>query len=410
MVVKEKTKKVPRLRFAADESDSFTEWISTDLNSVGEIITGSTPATDQRKYYDGTNLFVSPVDIEGQRYVVSTKTNLSDEGFAKGRIVKSYSSLFVCIGSTIGKVAQVVKDCVTNQQINAVVVNDKYDSNFIFSLLEFYSPRIKLIAGKQAVPIINKTEFSKTLICVPGESEQKKIGDFLSSVDKKLELLAKKKELLEKYKKGLMQKIFSQELRFKDEDGGNFQEWTNSPLGMITKIFDGTHQTPDYVEQGIPFYSVEHVTRNDFNNTKFISKEVYKKEIKRVKIERGDILLTRIGDIGSPKLVDWDVEASFYVSLALIKNSNDVTSEFLVQMIKSNYFQRELHKRTIHVAFPKKINLGEIGSCLIFIPSIEEQKKISSFLRSIDSKINALINSLDALRDFKKGLLQQMFV
>ncbi|MFM6250287.1 MAG: restriction endonuclease subunit S, partial [Dolichospermum sp.] len=120
----------------------------------------------------------------------------------------------------------------------------------------------------------------------------------------------------------------------------------------------------DYQESGIPFYSVEHVTSNNFKDTKFIAKEVFEKENKRVKLEKGDILMTRIGDIGTPKYIDWDVEASFYVSLALLKQSKKINSLFLAHYIKTNLFQNELHQRTIHVAFPKKINLGEIGYCL----------------------------------------------
>ena len=194
-------------------------------------------------------------------------------------------------------------------------------------------------------------------------------------------------------------------LRFKEFDGA----WAITPLKNISKIYDGTHQTPNYVEKGVPFYSVEHVTANNFSNTKFIADDVYQAEIKRVKLEKGDILLTRIGDIGTTRLIDWDVFASFYVSLALLKISQENHSSFVNQYIKSPFFQRELHERTIHVAFPKKINLGEIGLCVIKIPVLEEQTKIASFLSAVDEKISQLTQKHQLLSQYKQGMMQKLF-
>ena len=207
-----------------------------------------------------------------------------------------------------------------------------------------------------------------------------------------------------------MQQLFSGKLRFKDENGKTYPKWEEKRLGEISKIYDGTHQTPTYVKEGIPFYSVEHVTANQFTQTKYISREVFEKENEKVKLEKGDILMTKIGDIGTARLIDWDVEASFYVSLALIKQSKDVSSKFLNQYISSRNFQLELWKRIIHVAFPKKINLGEIGNCLVKLPVMEEQKKIADFLSAIDVKIEKVSNQITQTQTFKKGLLQHMFV
>ncbi len=80
------------------------------------------------------------------------------------------------------------------------------------------------------------------------------------------------------------------------------------------------------------------------------------------------------------------------------------------QYIKSNFFQKQLHSKTLHVAFPKKINLGEIGECIVLFPNIQEQKKIANFLSSIDKKIELAAKELNSTKEFKKALLQQMFV
>ena len=185
--------------------------------------------------------------------------------------------------------------------------------------------------------------------------------------------------------------------------------WRENRLGNIARIFDGTHQTPKYVENGIPFYSVEHITANQFDDTKYISEEVFERENMRVKLEREDILMTRIGNIGMAKYIDWNVNASFYVSLALIKKNESFNSKFLSQLIHSPNFQRQLWKRTIHVAFPQKINLGEIGKCESILPTKPEQQKIAAFLTTVDNKIEQLSKKQELLGEYKKGLTQQIF-
>ncbi len=195
------------------------------------------------------------------------------------------------------------------------------------------------------------------------------------------------------------------EIRFPEFSG----EWIEEKLGKLTKIYDGTHQTPKYVKKGIPFFSVENITQNNFNNTKYISEEAYTKEFSNKKIEKGDLLLTRIGDIGSVKYFEKPLKAGYYVSVALIKNSYKFNSKFLKFYIESPYFQKELYKRTLHIAFPKKINLNEIGKCYIKFPeSLIEQRKIAEFLSKIDEKIEIVTKKIDELKQYKKGLLQKM--
>ena len=270
--------------------------------------------------------------------------------------------------------------------------------------------QIKKLATGISVLSISKGNLSKLKITIPTLLEQEKIASFLSSVDTKMEKMEKKNELLFKYKRGIIQKVFSQELKFKDNNGNSYPEWEKKKLGELASSYDGTHHTPKYVEEGIPFYSVEHISANQFKRTKFISKEVFEKENKRVKLEKNDILMTRIGSIGEVRLIDWDVNASFYGSLALIKSNPGFNAKYLNFLIQSDFFQKELWKRTIHVAFPKKINLGEIGRCSLILPCLEEQKKIADLLSAIDKKLEIVAIEIDKMNKFKKGLLQQMFV
>lgn len=199
-------KTIPAIRFP--EFRNAPDWQEMSLRDIGEIITGSTPCTKDSNNYGGEKLFVSPADITDKRYVSQTKTTLSEKGFRLSRHIKENSILFVCIGSTIGKVAQNTRACATNQQINSIMPYKGHVADFVYSILEHYAPQIASIAGNQAVPIINKTLFSSVSLLMPKEEEQKKIADCLLSVDELISTETAKLDQLKAHKKGLMQQLF----------------------------------------------------------------------------------------------------------------------------------------------------------------------------------------------------------
>ena len=128
-------------------------------------------------------------------------------------------------------------------------------------------------------------------------------------------------------------------LRFKDKNGNAYPEWSQEKIGNLTEIYDGTHQTPKYTDKGIKFLSVENISDIQASN-KFISEEAYNTEFK-VKPEVNDILMTRIGDIGTPALINTNEQYAYYVSLALIKCSRQVLQKWLVKAILRNRFKKE---------------------------------------------------------------------
>nr|WP_294207246.1 restriction endonuclease subunit S [uncultured Chryseobacterium sp.] len=160
---------------------------------------------------------------------------------------------------------------------------------------DFVRNQIKREAQGSKVLSINVGRISNIHLSFPSISEQQKISEFLSLLDKRILCSMKIIEQLETLMKASRENIFSQKLRFKNENDCFYSEWKNTKLKNITQIFDGTHQTPEYVKKGIPFYSVENVTANNFSNTKCISEEVFIKENNRVKIEREDILRQELG-------------------------------------------------------------------------------------------------------------------
>jgi type I restriction enzyme, S subunit len=187
-------------------------------------------------------------------------------------------------------------------------------------------------------------------------------------------------------------------------------DWEVAPLSVLCRsICDGTHFTPRYVTYGIPFYSVENVTANDFDNTKFISDAEHALLVRRCKPERGDILMTRIGSLGDTKLLDWDVNASIYVSLALLKPNERINPEYLYRYSRSRTFVLDVERRSLLNATPKKINMGDIGAIPIPFPrSVQEQRAIAEALADADTLIESLEQRLAKKRQLKQGAMQDL--
>lgn len=193
-------------------------------------------------------------------------------------------------------------------------------------------------------------------------------------------------------------------LRFKEFlDAG---DWEQRKLGEVVSVYDGVHQTPDYKESGIMFLSVEDIT--SLRSEKYISEEAFKKDYK-VYPQKGDILMTRIGDVGTTNVVETTEKLAFYVSLALLK-PNGINSYFLSNAIQSPLFQKGLKDRTLVTAIPQKINKDEIGKVDLILPkSVVEQKRIGEYFRNLDNLITLHQRKVDKLQQVKKAHLCEMF-
>ncbi|MEE3461790.1 MAG: restriction endonuclease subunit S [Lachnospiraceae bacterium] len=257
---------------------------------------------------------------------------------------------------------------------------------------------------------ITDKNFNEMPISIPQDiEEQKKLGTFLTELDNLITLHQRKLDKLKKIKNAYLDGMFPKNgekvprIRF----SGFTDDWEQRKLEDIVGVYDGTHQTPNYQDQGVMFVSVEDI--HTLTSEKYISEEDYEKNYSVVP-EQGDILMTRIGDIGTANIVKSAEPLAYYVSLALLKNRG-VNAEFLKANIAAPAFQNELWLRTLHTAYPKKINKDEIGKCMIFIaPSIEEQEQIGKCFEGIDNLITLHQRKLDKLKKLKAAYLNDMFV
>jgi type I restriction enzyme, S subunit len=190
-----------------------TNWDAKNISTIGNIVTGSTPKTSNLEYYGDDYLWVSPEDIQDSKILIDTTKKLTKKGFDVSRGIHEKSILFVCIGSTIGKIIMAGTKLSTNQQINSLVCKE-HDPDFIYYQLLFYSKKIKTLGSNVAVPIINKTTFGQFKIPISkNKDEQKKIGSILSNIDLKLCQLELKKKKIDLIQKALVQKLLTGQIR-----------------------------------------------------------------------------------------------------------------------------------------------------------------------------------------------------
>lgn len=211
------TKGIGNKEFKDTEIGRIPEnWKIVKILEIGKITTGKTPSTSNRAYWNGDIPFITPADIKEGKYIYQTERCVTSQGAQQiGFILPANAVLVVCIGSTIGKTGLTYKESVTNQQINSIVCNNDTSKHYVYYATTFRADILRSFSGVAAVPIIKKSLFEQVKLPLPPLPEQQKIAEILSAVDGRLELLRKRKERLERIKKGLMEDLLTGKRRVK---------------------------------------------------------------------------------------------------------------------------------------------------------------------------------------------------
>lgn len=384
--------KQPKLRFP----EFIGDWKQYKISEVGNIVTGSTPKTSISENYGGDFLFVSPADIQGNRYVDKTITTLTKKGFDQGRKIREKASLFVSIGSTIGKVAQTHQELTTNQQINAVEPYNNFDDDFIFTSLENVAANIKAIASNQAVPIVNKTTFGNVEIRVPSELvEQQKIGSLFAELDTLIQSAEKELEGYRELKQGMLQKMFPKkgeavpEIRFPEFDGS----WELCKISELCSVATGKSNTQDKVEDGkYPFYVRSPIVER---STKYLYDE--------------EAVIT-VGDgVGTGKVFHYvNGKYDLHQRCYRMYGFSDKLNAHYFYYVFSKLFYKRVKSMTAKTSVDS-VRMEMIVDMKIPVPTIEEQIKIGTYFDNLDNLIALQQKEIDGYKELKKGLLQQMF-
>jgi type I restriction enzyme, S subunit len=259
------------------------------------------------------------------------------------------------------------------------------------------------IGAKNDMKVNNSTVLSGNVV-FPKLPEQQKIADFLTSIDSRINLLKEKKEILIDYKKGVMQKIFNQDVRFKDDDGNDFSDWEEKKANQIFKNHTNKNHNGD-----LPILSASQKEGMIYRENSGIKIQSSAKSVKSYKmVEPNDFVITLRSFQGG---IDFSNKLGICSpAYTILKNIIPIDYWFYKFYFKKERFINRLSKTTIGIRDGKQITFENFGNLFIPYPSPEEQTKIANYLGALDEKITALQNKIDATVDFKKGLLQKMFV
>ena len=287
----------------------------------------------------------------------------------------------------IAKVGELYDGALLNQRVAKIYSKTK-DLDFIYSLLQKSKTVEELensIAGTDP-PNLSLNDVKEIKLGFPSKEEQTKIASFLSAVDKKISQLTRKHQLLSQYKQGMMQKLFSQQIRFKADDGSEFEEWEILKFkDVITIKYGKDHKK--LKDGNIPVLGTGGIMR-------YVESYLYDGE---------SILIGRKGTIDKPQFISgkfWTVDTLFYTEIG-----EKIRPKFAFQqLLLVNWLN--LNEAT---GVPS-LNTTSIGNIELKVPCLEEQTKIANFLSAIDQKIEVVAQQIEQAKQWKKGLLQQMFV
>ncbi|MFV5622639.1 restriction endonuclease subunit S [Acinetobacter baumannii] len=283
-------------------------------------------------------------------------------------------------------------------------IRTKLNSKYIYYVLhskKFLDEVINRCTGT-SYPAINSSELSSIEVAFPSIREQTKIASFLSAVDEKISQLTQKHALLSQYKQGMMQKLFSQQIRFKADDGSEFGEWD---INIIRDVFTNKSKNFNPQNEGnLPCIELEHLSQNTGKILGTI--ESCEQQSTKNLFEKNSVLFGKLRPylrkFAKPKFKG--VCSSEIWVLTGIKVSND----YLFQYIQSEQFS-ELTNIQSGSKMPRA-DWGVISEAEIEYPCLAEQTKISNFLSAIDQKIEVVAQQIEQAKQWKKGLLQQLFV
>ena len=399
---------IPILRFSEFQGN----WDKKNLSEIGEIVNGITYSPSQVQ--ESGILVLRSSNVQDGRLSFHDNVYISVDKYNPVKL----NDILICVRN--GSQRLIGKNAIINKEFDNVgfgafmTIYRSIFNPFLqhwFQSKDFYKNVHKNLGA--TINSINGSDLKKFKVPFPKNNEQQKIADFLTAVDRRIELLEKKKTLLETYKKGVMKKIFNQEIRFKDDNGNDFPDWEEKRLGEICKLQGGyAFKSNSFKDTGIPIIRISNIS-ND-NNYLNLENLVHYEEISNEEnftVLKGDLLIAMSGaTTGKTSISNYDGKCYLNQRVGLFKSKTDkLNYSYLVQFVYSPMFGSQLVRFLVAGAQPN-ISSKDIESVRIPFPLTIEQQKISQFLSSIDTQLKLIETQIDKSKTWKKGLLQKMFV
>ena len=389
----------PKLRFKADDGSDFSGWEEKTLGELCAPLTYGMNAAATK--FDGENRYIRITDIDDETHALLPNDIVSPSGELDDKyLVKKGDILLARTGASTGKSflyhPKDGKLFYAGFLIKAHVLSSS-DDYFIYSqtLTDRYWKWVKTSSMRSGQPGINANEYASYSFAVPSLPEQRKIADFLSAVDAVIAAQQAEVDAWEQRKKGVMQKLFSQEVRFKADDGSDFPDWEDKTLGELFHISAGgdidknncaAKQSKDYPN---PVYANALVNNGTYGYANYY------------KIDGDTFTVTGRGDVGHA--VARHCMYVPIVRLLVCQPNMDDDVDFFAEQI--NYTRVFIESTGV-----PQLTAPQLSKIKVRRPTLPEQRKIADCLASMDEVIQKSKGELAKWRELKKGLLQQMFV
>ncbi|CAI9678691.1 restriction endonuclease subunit S [Elizabethkingia anophelis] len=397
---------VPNLRFPG-----FTEeWKVNELNALGEFLGGGTPSSSNEDFWRGSIPWVSSSDLsEGDINSVNISRFITEDAISNSA-TKLCSAPVILIVSRVGvgKVAYSEKSLCTSQDF-LNIINFKCNGIFLSYLLSTEMKKAASAVQGTSIKGISSVEIKSKKLYVPQRNEQTKIASFLSLIDERITTQNKIIKELNVLKTTITKRIFSGQLRFKNADGDNYEDWKTKKLGDVTTLINKRNKNNEklpvysinnklgFVPQSEQFEGVDSEDRGyDITLYKIIDKNTFAYNPARI----------NVGSIGYSGYLENIIISSLYVCF---KTEEFVNDNFLFQYLKTDFFNKEV-LRNVEGGVRDYLFYENFARIKFDLPCVEEQRKIADYLSSIDLKVDIENQFLNKLEEQKKFLLQQMFV
>ena len=388
----EKKKNTPKLRFPEFKG----EWEEKKLGEIATLARGKSKhrPRDAEFLYGGKYPFIQTGDIrDAGLYLKAYSQTYSDAGLAQSKLWDE-NTLCITIAANIAETTILkIKACFPDSIIGLIPIENEANVLFVKAQFDKYKIDIQKLSQGAAQANLNQERLSNLVFSFPALFEQTKIATFLTAVDEKLTQLKKKKTLLEQYKKGVMQKLFSQELRFKDDNNQDFPDWQEKTLGEISKITNGNGDVQDASLEAkdgwYPFYDRSEIV----------------KYLDRYTFDGEAIIYPGEGQSFFPRY--FNGKYGLHQRCYTIKDyCANIHGKYLYYYLstQNNYFIAFAVGSTV-----PSLRLDTFQQAKVLLPSLVEQQKIATFLSAIDEKISHSSAQIEKMEAWKKGLLQQMF-
>ncbi len=378
-----------------------------DVVKIGDVCDCIVPGRNKPVNFNGNIPWVTTPDIT-TKYICDTKSNLYitiEEAKKIGsKVVPKNSVIMSCVGE-LGLLSIVKKEIVINQQLHAFIPSAQVNTEFLHYVLGTQKKYMDSVATKTAVPYMNKDNCNSIPIPLPKVKEQEKIAEILSTWD---DAITKQEQLIEQnqvFKKGLMQQIFSQKIRFKDDKGNNYPAWKEMHLNAIIEINPKSESLPDYFY----YIDLECVNAGRVGKLDYISSNNAPSRAQRI-LSTNDILFQMVRPYQRNNLLFNIISEDNYVAstgYAQLRAKERHSYKFIFQLLLTDDFVKSVMLRCTGTSYPA-ISSSDLSTIIVNVPKREEQTKIADFLTSFDDGITIQNNILDQLKLQKQSLMQKL--